>query len=160
MKEYICGIVGAALVVSVALLVLPDDASAREVRLLGTLALICVIAAPLAGAAGRVRELFESGIVTVPDVRSDTDVPDELIAALERQSAGEIGEALRETVCRQFDLAAEDVEVRVRTAFADGKVTLERVYVIFTGRAMWQDPRPVKEYVESVAGAPCDVSEG
>ena len=55
MKEYICGIVGAALVVSVALLVLPDDASAREVRLLGTLALICVIAAPLAGAAGRVR---------------------------------------------------------------------------------------------------------
>ena len=50
--------------------------------------------------------------------------------------------------------------MRVRTAFADGKVTLERVYVIFTGRAMWQDPRPVKEYVESVAGAPCDISEG
>lgn len=160
MKEYICGVVGSAMVISILMLMLPDSASEKELRLLGAVALICVIAAPLAGAAGRVRGFFESGIGEVTAAESAGGVSDGLIAALEEQSADEIGAALRDKICGRFGLDEADVTVRPQVAVKDGAVTLERVFVIFTGRAMWQDPHAVKEYVESVAGVPCEVAEG
>ena len=148
------------MVISVLILMMPDGASEKEVRLIGALALICVIAAPLAGAAKNVREFFASGAVGTAREDAATGVPDELIDALERQSAAEINEVLADKICDRFGLGTTDVSVRAQVTVEDGRVTLERVYVIFTGAAMWQDPRPVAEYVESLAGVPCEIAEG
>lgn len=159
MKEYICSVVGAALIISVAALILPEDApSSREVKLIGALALLCVMAAPLGSAAARIKDIFADGAITLPEAG---EVESDLLGeALERQSAAEIGSVLKSEICRRFGLAEEDVRVTADVATEDGRIVLRRVYVDFTGRAMWQDPRPVREYVESEAGAPCEISEG
>ena len=160
MAEYICGVVGAALIISVILLVLPEDAAAsREVKLLGSLALLCVIVAPLGEGVRKVTELVRSGELTVPEMAQDTAYG-ELASALERQSASEINAALRERICSQFGLYEDDVEVSVQVGVAGGEVRILRVYVIFGGRAMWQDPHPVIEYVEELCGVPCEVAQG
>lgn len=160
MAEYICGVVGTALIISVILLMLPDDAAAsREVRLLGSLTLLCVIIAPLGQGIGRIRELFASGELTLPESETQT-APDELLGALERQCAAEINAALKTELCRRFELAKDDVSVSVKVSADSGEVRLLHVYVIFTGRAMWQDPHPVIEYIEDLCGVPCDIAQG
>lgn len=160
MAEYICGVVGAALVISVIILILPEDAAAsREVKLLGSLALLCVIIAPLGEGVKKATELFRSGELTLSEQGEQT-LPDELIGALERQCADEINAALKTEICRRFDLAPDDVSVSVRLSVDGGEVELLRVYVIFTGRAMWQDPHPVIEYIEDTCGVPCEIAAG
>lgn len=116
------------------------------------------MAAPLGSAAARIKDIFADGAITLPEAG---EVESDLLGeALERQSAAEIGSVLKSEICRRFGLAEEDVRVTADVATEDGRIVLRRVYVVFTGRAMWQDPRPVREYVESEAGAPCEISEG
>ncbi|MDD6259564.1 MAG: hypothetical protein PUA74_00555, partial [Clostridiales bacterium] len=115
--------------------------------------------APLGEGLSKVTELVRSGELTVPEVAQDTAYG-ELASALERQSAAEINVALRERICSLFGLYEDDVTVSAQVSVTDGEVRLRRVYVIFSGRAMWQDPHPVIEYVEELCGVPCEVAQG
>lgn len=159
MKNYICGVVGAALVVSVISMLLPRDGiCGRELKLISSTVMLCVIISPLAHSVEKLGEIFENGVI-LPEV-TELRMSDALSDALEKQTASEIGELLRHELCLHFELSEDDVEVNVKVSAESGEVKIERIYVLLSGRAMWQEPHAVIEFVNELSGAPCEVASG
>lgn len=164
MAVYICGVVGVAAVGAVALSLFSRE-DGRALAVICRLLLLLAIASPLARLPSLVEKIGEIYSVigdNGDESETGSGIPNEVLAALERQSRAEIAEVIGEDICRRFGLAREDVEVRPQLDVSDdgGEVQLLLVRMIFTGRAMWQDPHPVMEYIEQAYGVTCEIAEG
>lgn len=162
LAAYICGVVGAAAVGAVVLLILPQE-DRREVGLICRLGLLLVLAAPLAKLPSLIDDIGKLySVLTEPEgTGAIGGMPDDVLRALEGQSRAEIAEAMGEDICRRFELAREDVLVRPQLEISEsGEVRLLAVRLIFTGRAMWQDPHRVLEYIAREYGVTCEIAEG
>lgn len=162
MAAYICGVVGAAAVGAVVLLILPQE-DRREAGLICRLGLLLVLAAPLAKLPSLIDDIggLYSALTEPEGAGEIGGIPGDVLRALEGQSRAEIAEVMGEDICRRFELVREDVLVRPQLEISEGgEVRLLAVRLIFTGRAMWQDPHPVIEYIEQVYGVTCETAEG
>ncbi len=163
MTAYICGVVGIASVGAVLLSLLPQD-DRRSVGIICRLLLLSVLVLPLSGLPDFVDKIGELyAVINESAAKEETGgIPRGVLDALERQSRAEIADAIGEDICNRFDLSREDVEVRPQLEISeeDGDVRLLSVRLIFTGRAMWQDPHPVIEYVRQAFGVDCEIAEG
>lgn len=147
MSGYLYTLALAAVVISVVCAVVPGGMNGN-LRALCALCMICLICAPLTGVIGALTdadwEIPESWL------GQDTEaVPEQDYEQFSKQMlAGQLALLLQE----KFSLSP--AEVRVYAEW-DTDGTPERVTLVLSGKAIWQDPDPIRDYVEKLLGCEC-----
>ena len=155
MKEYLFSVLGASLAAVAVIHLLPDGAkSAKQLRLLVSLALLCTVAAPLSsltvdGVSDFFSSITESG-------RVDTGAEEKYYSALTELSSAELESLLRTRISSELSLNAHDLTVTVEAEERDGVFCPTRVAVGLSGAAIFADPYEIEELVESLVGCDCD----
>lgn len=162
MKDYLLTLVAASLIAAFVGILTPDGERgglSKHMKLLTSLFLICVLIAPVGGAVEGLKSFLDGGL-SLPSL--DTDAEDnyreELDAVLDDASAQYFADMLTQTVESQFSIATGDVACRVAWTREDGRLTPARVTVILSGKAIWQDPKPITDYVSALLGCECTVA--
>lgn len=159
MKIYILSIVGAALLCAVVTSLSPDGKNGgivKHVRLLAALALLCVIVGP---ALSFVKTLVNA------DFNSYISVPtDDLYSSSEKLFAEKLSEMnaagleneIEKCLASEFDINVNDMSVRAEYEASGDGVRFTRILVTLSGKAMFQNPHKIEDYVKTVTGLPCD----
>ncbi len=119
-----------------------------HVKLLCSLCVLCFLCTPIL----RIVDALGEG---------ELEIPEEWIGQEEQeeQDPGQVAESvlagqLQVLLEREFSLNTE--EFRVYSQWSDqGEIT--QVTVVLSGKAIWCDPDPIKEYVQTLLGCPCTV---
>lgn len=146
MRGYLYALAAAAVVISVVSAVVPAAMSAH-VRALCALCMICIVCAPLSGAISALRQ-------------GEWEIPEEWLGESEQENEADYEQFSKQMLAgqltllleKQFDIAPGDVEV-VAT-WEDGQ-ELSRITLLLSGKAIWQDPGPIREYVRDLLGCEC-----
>lgn len=155
MKEYLFSVLGASLVAVAVIHILPDGAkSAKQLRLLVSLALLCTVAAPISGlTVDGVAEFFSS---VTESGRVNVGAEEKYYSALTKTSATELESLLQSRISSELSLSKEDLAVTVEAEERDGVFCPTRVAVGLSGAAIFADPYAIEELVESLVGCDCD----
>lgn len=155
MKEYIFSVLGASLAAAAVIRLLPDNAkSAKQLRLLASLAIVCTVAAPLGGlTVDGVADFFSS---ITESVRTETDAEEKYYAALIKMSTAELESVLRARISSELSLSEDDLTVTVEAEEREGVFYPTRVAVGLSGAAVLANPYRIEELVESLVGCDCD----
>ncbi len=152
MKIYLISLLGAAVLAAAVGVLTPEGGAGRYVRLLASLAVLCVIAAPLPRAFAGLRDLpdrlSENAGEEPFEARSQT--------ALDDASRAYFAQALRANIAQKFSLKQEEITCAVRwdeTGAHPSKITL-----ILSGSARFRDPHELEQYVADLLGCPCDTA--
>lgn len=155
-KAYILSIFATALLITVADILAPSGGGAsKHLKLVTSLAFICVLISPTVSLAERLKEFangnWELGI--------EEDIEDhyssQLQNALDDASFAYFEGMLKQTLCEQFAIAEDDLRVRVEWTGEDTEVRPKKVTVILSGKAIWKDPAKIEEYVTSLLDCDC-----
>jgi hypothetical protein len=162
MREYIMSIVGTALISSLVLMIAPEGKLSKYVRLTGAFCVLCATVSPLysflSGLSG-----FEKS--SLPDIIFGEDIEDfdaqrtylEGVYEENLMNAGAdtIADALKGLICREMKLSADDVRIYVKMTEQDGEFIPAEVHILLSGKALFKDPRGIKDYVVSIFGEKC-----
>lgn len=119
-----------------------------HVKLLCSLCVLCFLCTPIL----RVVDALGEGELEIPEewIEQDEQEEQDLGQVAERVLAGQLQVLLE----REFSLDPD--ECRVYSKWSDeGKIT--QVTVVLSGKAIWRDPDPIKEYVQELLSCPCVV---
>lgn len=155
MKEYLFSVLGASLVAVAVIHILPDGAkSAKQLRLLVSLALVCAVAAPISGlTVDGISEFFSS---VTESGRVNVDAEEKYYSSLTEMSAAELELLLQARISSELSLNARDLAVTVEAEEREGVFCPTRVAVGLSGAAVFADPYAIEELVESLVDCDCD----
>ena len=149
MTSYLLTLFGAALAVALVDLLVPERGR-KTVRLISALFLLCVLSAPLPRAFRAVRDW------TLPDAAGDArkEYTRRMTEAMESASRTYFARTLCGLITEQFGLA--DGTVRCAVEWREGDETVpERVTVILSGGAVWENPEKIEVFVHDLIGCDC-----
>lgn len=149
MRAYLLTLFGASLTVALVDLLVPERGK-RTVRFLSALFLLCVLAAPLPNAFRAVRDY------TLPNAAQDAraEYESRMQDAMDSASRTYFAQTLTDLIAEQFDLT----EGTVRCAIvwqSDAGAVPKQITVLLSGKAIWQDPTPIEEFVRDLIGCDC-----
>lgn len=155
MKGYFLSLLGASFAVALVGLLAPDDSGkmSKSVRLMTSLFLICVIAAPLPSLIHRLPEVFTAA-EEIGNADSDR-YSEEAARALEGASRTYFASALTQLLETRFSLREGDVRCSIRWAENTSDAIPERVTVILSGSAIWKDPAEIEAFLHDLLGCEC-----
>ena len=159
--EYAIGIVGVSVAVSLIELLMSDDSGGvkKTLSFLLSVATVCAVMLPLGGLLNDFLDGISSGRYEVQMPESEQGDFSELVGEAEKLSGEELGRALGKSLEKEFSLPEGSVEVVAVLEFGDS-VSIKSITVYLSGRAMWQDPRKIKEHVRKLTGVECEVVTG
>ena len=155
MREYIFSIIGASLIAAVITLFLPEGKDiSKYVKLLVSLAVICVIVNPFENASGglTISEWFSA---LIPNVE-ESAAQDKYYGVLTDIGERELEKRLEDLICEKFSIGADDIEITVEAHEENGTLTLDRVAVGLYRAAVLKDPYEIEEYVSELVGCACE----
>ncbi len=159
MKSYLTALFITSLAVAVAGLLSPEGARgglARGVRLVGALALICVLIAPLGDVLVGLRAISGGDISLPPEWdMGDNGTDDQLDMILGESARTYVAEMLTQTLEREFGIAVGDVRCSITWKTEDGGDVPTEVRVALSGRAIWKDAHAIADHVQALLGCPC-----
>lgn len=148
MGGYLYTLAAASVLISLICALTPSSA-AQHVKLLCSLCVICLLCAPLGEA---IRAVKEGELALPPEW---TEPP----AEESEQDGNRVAESLLAGQLQdllQKEFALDPGECSIYAEWSDaGRVT--RVTLVLSGKAIWRDPDPIKEYVQELLGCPCVV---
>ncbi len=123
-------------------------AGAPHVKLLCSLCVLCLLCAPMLRVVNTLRE-------------GELEIPEEWIGQedWEEQDPGQVAKdvlagQLQLLLTQEFSLAEQECRVYPEWTEDD---RVARITVVLSGKAIWRDPDPIKEYVQELLGCPCTV---
>ena len=130
---------------------------AGHVRFMSALCLLCVMVTPLTPllAEGNLADRIEGAIDDWLDEgeRAQEEYGGRWEEQLEEMDAAYAQACLASLLQQKFEIAAEDVAVRVET---DGTgETISVVYIRLSGRAVWLNTHAMEAYIEEMLGCEC-----
>ena len=154
MREYIFSIIGASLIAAVITLFLPEGREiSKYVKLLVSLAVICVIANPFGNSSGKLEiSEFFSSLIPEQSVGGEEKYYGVLTDIGER----ELEKKLQTLICEKFSISADDIEITVEAHEENGVLTLDRVAVGLYRAAVLKNPYEIEEYVSELVGCDCE----
>ena len=156
MQAYLLSLLITALVGTLVGLLCPDGGISKYVRLLSSLALICVLISPVKGAVESVRDFFANGI-TLPD--ADTENREELFdrfeAATDEASKSYFTQALTQLLETQFSMPTGTVRCDVAWNKKGEELIPNRVTVFLSKSSIWKDPHAIEDFVTSLLNCEC-----
>ena len=141
MGTYLITLITASLVAAVVGILTPDGERggiAKHMQLLISLALLCMMIAPVKDAIAALTELA-GGEWVAPELgeTQEEDYREKMEEAMQNASGSYLAELLTDALA------------------TDGAVQPSRVTVILSGRAIWVDPAPIERYVSDLLGCEC-----
>ena len=162
MKEYFLSLFLAAILIALVGILSPGKPSGgigKHLRLLSSLFLLCVLLSPVTAAMDGIRDWLNSD-GTLPDL-GDTEENGygELASnALDEASREYFSQMLAHTLSEEFSISPNDLRCRVEWELTEGNARPTRVTVLLSGSAVWRDPAPLQNAVQTLLGCPCDVA--
>lgn len=147
-RGYLYAAAVAAVVISVLLAAAPSGMK-DHLRALCALGMICLVCMPLSG----LLHALSLGTLEVPE--------DWEQSAAEQETGYE--QFSKQVLCGQLKLLLEQElgisqsEVQVYAEW-DTEQTLTCVTLVLSGKAIWQDPAPIRDYVQELLGCPCIIA--
>ena len=155
MKAYILTIFATALIMTVVDILAPNGATARHLKLLGTLVFVCVLISPTVSLAQKLQDFANGEWETKFEGEIEDHYSSQLQNALDDASFAYFEEMLKQTICKEFAITEDDLRVRVEWAGANADAHPQKVTVILSGKAIWKDPAKIEGYVTSLLGCDC-----
>lgn len=155
MKAYILTIFATALIMTVVDILAPNGATARHLKLLGTLVFVCVLISPTVSLAQKLQDFANGEWETKFEGEIEDHYSSELQNALDDASFAYFEEMLAQTICKEFGIDAENLRVRVDWGGKGDSLRPQKVTVILSGKAIWKDPAKMEEFVSSLLGCDC-----
>ena len=159
MKEYIamllcvCGVCGFA-----EMLTPGTEVTRKHVKLLCSLCVLCVVAAPLGSFIAQMKNGgFDFDFKYEEKKEEYSEV---FYEHLDSHNASVIAESLEGMVCEHFDIEPSDIDVRVYLSTISESSSIESVSVIIYPAAISKDPHLISEYIVNVGGAECEIIYG
>ena len=143
-------------------MIYPDDGSGvrRALDLCLSLCLLVAVVTPmgavLRNAGKTVNEIVFESVIPEAEVSSGEAVS----RLLAEESKIMIEERLEELVCKSFEIDGEGVTVTVSVDVTESGVSLDRVTVWLSGRALMTDPRMIKSLIAEYTDAECEIVGG
>ena len=160
MKDYLFSLLGASLCIALISLLSPNGSSAKYVRLLSALFLICVLISPMHGLIDGIRDLA-NGELRLPEW-GDTDSSDaeqELQSTLDNASKSYFLQSLTQMLEREFSISPGELRCSaVWTAVAGDQIKPSRIHVLLSGSAIWKDPKKIELFINELLGCECIVA--
>lgn len=125
-------------------------AGTPHVKLLCSLCVLCLLCAPMLRVVNTIRE-------------GELEIPEEWIGQEDweeqEQAPGQVAKdvlagQLQVLLEREFSLSPKECSTYIKWS-DEGKIT--QVTLVLSGKAIWRDPDPIKEYVQELLGCPCTV---
>ena len=154
-KIYILTIFATALIMTVVDILTPNGATARHLKLLGTLVFVCVLISPTVSLAQKLQDFANGEWETKFEGEIEDHYSSQLQNALDDASFAYFEEMLKQTICKEFAITEDDLRVRVEWAGANADAHPQKVTVILSGKAIWKDPAKIEEYVTSLLDCDC-----
>lgn len=138
----------AAVAISVLLAIAPGGMKSH-LRTLCALCMICLVCMPLSGLLRVLRE----GEIEIPKDWEQPEVEQE--SGYEQFSEQMLAGQLMLLLEQNLGISQDDVQVYAEW---DGQGGLVRVTLVLSGKAIWQDPAPIRTYVQGLLGCPCVIA--
>lgn len=138
----------AAVAISVLLAIAPGGMKSH-LRTLCALCMICLVCMPLSGLLRILRE----GEIEIPEDWEQPEVEQE--SGYEQFSEQMLSGQLTLLLEQNLGISQDDVQVYAEW---DGQGGLVRVTLVLSGKAIWQDPAPIRTYVQGLLGCPCVIA--
>lgn len=159
MKEYVISLLAAALVAALIGVLAPAGEGgglSRHLRLLTSLFLITVIILPLKDTLGAVEGILD-GSPTLPELdgSAEEEYRKELDEALASSSKAYFASLLTEKLEEEFSIPEGEVRCAIRWSEDEKEARPERISVILSGSAIWEDPAKIEAFVQEQVGCEC-----
>ena len=157
-KAYLLSIFATALLITVVDIFAPTTNGgglARHLKLVTSLVFVCILISPTVSLAQRLGE-FAKGNWEF-DIEGDIEdhYSSELQDALDNASRDYFEGMLTQTLCKEFEIAEDDLRVRVEWVGEGENLRPKKVTVILSGKAIWKNPAKMEEYVSSLLDCDC-----
>ena len=158
MSGYVITLIGTVIICSLASMLAPEgNGMLGYVKLAAGLCILCVAISPITSFVETVDGFFE-GDGFFSDILGAEELDGIYENGLLGVSEASVSEGLRDMICREFELKADEIEVSVKLSEKDGECVAEGVTVILvSGRAIITDPHEVIAYVERVLECRCEI---
>ena len=158
MTSYLYSLLLISLAVALVGILTPNgtkDGIAKHMRLLCALLLIGVLILPIKNGIEKLM-LWSSGEISLPKPeQSDReDYREEMQEALDNTSRQYVAQMLTQTLSRELEIPMGEVRCVMQWSKTD-PTKPELVTLIFSGSAIWKDPKSAEAFVEDLLGCPC-----
>ena len=157
-KVYMLSIFATALLITVVDILAPTGNGgglSKYLKLVTSLVFVCILISPTVSLAQRLGD-FANGNW---EFEIEGDVEDhysaELQDALDNASKEYFEGMLKQTLCKEFDIAEDDLRVRVEWDGEGEKIRPQKVTLLLSGKAIWKDPAKMEGFVSSLLDCDC-----
>ena len=160
MKAYILSVIGASLAAALVILLTPEGKGGgigKHIKLLTSLALLCIITDPFLTFIGSLSESKLDGFKeSLLENVSETDpYENTLYESLSKMSADTLETELKNRISKRFGIKKDDLDVNAEYEIIDGTVCFKRIVVTLSGGAIFKNPHTVEAYVKEITGIEC-----
>lgn len=151
MKNYLLSILTVSLTASLLFHLLPEKASLKKgVQFLSVLLLLSLLLSPLLAAKGELAGFFAGDWFPNEDFLQE-EYREESDRSLLSYSKDYIESLVKERLVKTFSLREGDLKVHL--ILEDGEP--QKVLLLLSGKAIWQDSAKLEVFVTSLVGLPC-----
>ena len=157
-KAYIISIFATALLITVVDILAPTGANnglSRHLKLISSLVFVCLLISPTVSLAERLGEFAKGNWEFGIEGEIEDHYSEELQNALDNASQQYFEGMLTKTLCEEFQIAEDDLRVRVEWEGEGEHLRPQKVTVILSGKAIWKNPAKIEEYVSSLLNCDC-----
>jgi hypothetical protein len=158
MGGFIVTLMSVALIVAVTGMLSPEGDTKKYVRFVGSLCLLCALAAPIMGILSLGTDSLPN--VLFPDSAEGGEYEDIYMNALADGARENAEAALKGKLCESFGLSESSIDVLMSIEYDGKKYSVKEVEVILNNSAVFADPREISAYVNGELGCMCTVVYG
>ena len=151
MNAYFLSLLGAALLAALIGMLSPEGGIGKTLRLLTSLVLICVIAAPLPGLIAKLSEIPDS-----IQEEQQLDFSEQSQAALDAASRSYFARALTAHLEEKFNIPQGEIYCIISWSELENETKPKHITLILSGSAKWKNPQTMQSYVSELLGCSCD----
>ena len=157
-KTYMLSIFATALLITVVDILAPSGAGSglsKHLKLVLSLVFVCVLISPTVSLAEHLFEFAKGNWEFGIEEDVENHYAEELQNALDDASRDYFEGMLAQTLCEEFEIAEGDLRTHVAWNNDDENPRPQKVTVILSGKAIWENPAKIEEYVTSLLGCDC-----
>ena len=155
-KTYLLSIFATALLITVVDILAPGGSGlSKHLKLVTSLVFVCILISPTLSFAEKLKDFANGDWELAIEGDIEDHYSSELQNALDDASKEYFENMLDLTLCKEFDIAEDNLRVAVEWIGETENLRPQKVSVILSGKAIWKNPAKIEEYVTSLLGCVC-----
>ena len=154
-KTYLLSIFATALLITVVDILAPGGGLSKHLKLVTSLVFVCILISPSLAFAERLKDFANGDWELAIEGDMEEHYSSELQNALDDATKEYFENMLELTLCKEFDIAEDNLRVAVEWIGDAENLRPQKVTVILSGKAIWKNPAKIEEYVTSLLGCTC-----